>query len=50
MTTLYVILLLAGAICLALAAVGLAVRVNLLALGLLLWITVPLIEYGRALG
>lgn len=37
------ILLLIGAVCFALAAVGVAARINPLALGLLAWILVPLI-------
>lgn len=46
MKTLYLVLLIAGAICFALASVSAVVhpRLNLVALGLLAWILVPLIE------
>lgn len=43
------ILLLIGAICFAAAAVNVVARVNLLAVGLLFWILVPLIAAGQAL-
>lgn len=44
------ILLIAAAIVLALAAINVPARVNLIALGLLLWILVPLIEHIDAMG
>jgi hypothetical protein len=48
MDALYFILALLAAICFAIAASGRAVsRVNVLALGLLLWVCIPLIQYGR---
>lgn len=48
MHTVYLILLLAAAVCFALAAFNAATnRVNLLALGLLLWVCVPLIATIR---
>ena len=37
------ILLIAAAVCFALAAFGVTARVNLVALGLLFWVLVPLI-------
>lgn len=44
MTVLFLILLLLGAVCFGLAAFGATLqKVNLLALGLLFWILVPLI-------
>lgn len=53
MNVIYFLLLLAGAVCFAIEAVEpgrvLAGKPRLLALGLLFWILVPLIEYGRAL-
>ena len=50
MNTLYLILLLLGAVCFAIAAFDVAVRrVNLLALGLLFWIAVPLIQTIKVL-
>lgn len=49
MTVFVVLLLLFGAVCFALAAFGVAARVNLLALGLLAWICVPLIHAIQAL-
>jgi len=49
MATLYFILALAAAICFAIQShTGWAVeRVNLLALGLLLWVVILVIQYGR---
>jgi len=46
MKTLYLVLLIIGAACFAVATVGGTIhpRINLLALGLLAWILVPLIE------
>lgn len=46
MKTLYLVLLIIGAVCFAVATVGGTIhpRINLLALGLLAWILVPLIE------
>lgn len=52
MTFLYFILLLAGAFCFALATFGRSFvrrELNLVALGLLFWILVPLIQELRAL-
>lgn len=43
MELLVVVLLLIGAVCFGLSAFGVPARVNLLALGLLAWILVPLI-------
>ncbi len=43
------ILLLIGAICFLAATFNVAAKVNLLALGLLFWILVPLIAAGQAL-
>lgn len=44
MDVLFLILLLVGAICFAASVFGVSTRVNLLALGLLAWILVPLIH------
>jgi hypothetical protein len=44
------VLLLAAAIVFALATIGVAARVNLIALGLLLWVLVPLLTHIDALG
>lgn len=44
MRTLYLILLIAAALCLAAASANVASRVNLLALGLLAFVLVPLIQ------
>lgn len=46
MKTLYLVLLIIGATCFAIATVGGTVhpRINLMALGLLAWILVPLIQ------
>lgn len=45
MTTIYLLLLIAGAVCFGLAAFNVAVgRLNLVALGLLFWVLVPLIQ------
>lgn len=51
MPTLYLILLIVAAVCFALAALGAVVhpRLSLLALGLLAWVLVPLIEQARHL-
>jgi len=50
MNVLYLILLIAGALCFAAAASGRVVsKINLTALGLLLWILVPLIQTARDL-
>ena len=43
MELLTVVLLLIGAVCFALAAFGVAARINLVAAGLLSWILVPLL-------
>lgn len=50
MVTLYILLLLAAAVCFAIAAfvVNRTFRVNFLALGLLCWVLVPLIQEIRA--
>lgn len=47
MTTLYLLLLIAAALCFLLAAAGVSARVNLVALGLLCWVLVPLIQTAR---
>jgi hypothetical protein len=47
MITLYFILYLLAALCFVAALLGWA-RINVLALGLLLWVAVPLIQTGRA--
>jgi hypothetical protein len=47
MVTLSIILLVIAAVMFALAAVGVASRVNLVALGLLAWVLVPLISLIR---
>jgi hypothetical protein len=44
MSTLYLVLLIVAAVCFALASWGVASRVNLLALGLLAWVLVPLVQ------
>jgi hypothetical protein len=49
MTVIVVLLLLAAAICFLLGAFGVPVRVNLLALGLLFWVCVPLIAAVQGL-
>lgn len=50
MDVLYFLLLLVGAVCFALAAIKIGhPRLHLVALGLLLWVLVPLIQAGRAL-
>jgi hypothetical protein len=51
MDTLYVILLIVAAICFVLAAFSVTVhaRINLVALGLLAWVLVPLIEHIDAM-
>lgn len=49
MDVVYVVLLALGAVCLLAAAGNVAARVNMLALGLLLWIMVPLLQYLTAL-
>lgn len=48
MTLLYLLLLIAAAVCFGLAALGVGGRLNLLAVGLLAWVLVPLIQTGRA--
>jgi hypothetical protein len=48
MTLLYILLLVAGAVCFLLATFNAPVKLNLVALGLLLWILVPLITAVRA--
>ena len=49
MTTLYFLLALLAAISFALAASGrVASRWNLVALGLLLWVMIAVVQYGRA--
>lgn len=51
MDVIYFILLLLGAICFIVAAVSATIhpRINLIALGLFLWILVPLIHAAKAL-
>ena len=55
MNTLYLILLIVSAVCFALAALFAfrpsagAAKVNLIALGLLAWVLVPLIQTARSL-
>jgi hypothetical protein len=50
MVTIYFVLLLLAALCFGAAALSVAVqRVNLLALGLLLWVLVPLIQTAHRL-
>ena len=49
MTIITFLLLLAAALCFLGAAVNATVKVNLIGLGLLLWILVPLIAAGQAL-
>jgi hypothetical protein len=49
LAVIYLILLVAGAVCLALAVKPVTARINLVALGLLSWILVPLIHAARAL-
>lgn len=49
MTLLYFVLLLLAAVCFFLAVTGRITRWNLIALGLLLWVLVPLIQTGKAL-
>jgi hypothetical protein len=51
MTTLYLILYIVAAVCFMLAALSVAAhpRINLVALGLLAWVLVPLIVTARAL-
>jgi hypothetical protein len=45
MDVIYLLLFVVGAVCFGLAAFGVVVsRVNLMALGLLMWILVPLLE------
>lgn len=48
MHTIYFALYLAGAVCFLLAAANLTARVNLVALGLLFWVCVPLLVTARA--
>ena len=48
MTTLYFILALLAAVCFLVAATGRTLdRVNLVALGLLLWVMITVLVYGR---
>lgn len=49
MRTIYLILYVIAAVCFALAAWGVASRINLLAAGLLAAVAVPLIETARTL-
>jgi hypothetical protein len=50
MATLYLILLIVAAVCFALAALGVVPpRVQLLALGLLAWVLVPLLQQAKHL-
>lgn len=49
MSTLYLVLLFAAAVCFALASWGVASRLNLLALGLLAFVLVPLIQRAKGL-
>jgi hypothetical protein len=48
MTTLFIILLALAFLCFVLAAAKVVTRVELLALGLALWVLVPLIQHIRA--
>lgn len=50
MGLLLLLLLIAGLVCFLIAAVGVASRVNLLALGLAFWILVPIIQAFPAVG
>lgn len=50
MTTLYLILLIIGAVCFAIAALAIPVqRINMIAAGLFFWILVPLIQTVEAM-
>jgi len=50
MTVLTLVLLIVGAVCFAIATINAPNRFNLVSLGLLAWILVPLIHTIRALG
>jgi hypothetical protein len=48
LAVIYLILLIAGAVCFALAVKPATARVNLVALGLFCWVLVPLIHAAKA--